>query len=68
MRPRSRRSERDLHKRLRLKPPSTGSATPVQASFGLTPAPKADFGIYIIKKPPLFVEELGTFLRTGFET
>lgn len=40
----------------------------LQGSYGLPPAPTADFGIYILKQPPLLVEELGTFLRAGFES
>ena len=39
----------------------------LQGSFNLPPAPTADFGIYVIKRPPLLVEELGAFLRAGFE-
>jgi DNA-binding transcriptional LysR family regulator len=38
----------------------------LHGTLNLPPAPTADFGIYVIKAPPPFVVELGTFLRAGF--
>lgn len=39
----------------------------LQGRLNLPSAPTADFGIYIVTKPPPFIEELGAFLRAGFE-